>query len=227
MKPSYLQLTPQIGELVWQQSPSDDLLAMQLAYIQLLKQHFEDKLIECRQGFTRISLMWKEESGHRDFKKILSDLNPEPIALPEKTWDIPVCYHESLAMDLEAFCKTKGLTLDQLMALHTGSTYRIHFFGFLPGFFYLNGLPELLHSPRKSIPSQSVPTGSVAIGGAQTGIYPCESPGGWHCIGRTPISLFDPKSNPPVWAKPGEQIRFISISLEEFENWSESNFFPK
>ncbi|MFC5190926.1 allophanate hydrolase subunit 1 [Algoriphagus aquatilis] len=227
MKPRYLQLTPQIGELVWQQSPTDDLLAMQLAYIQLLEHHFGDKLIEFRQGFTRISLRWKEETDHRDFQKILSDLNPVPVVLPEKTWEIPVCYHESLAFDLEAFCKTKGLTLDQLMAIHTGSTYRIHFFGFLPGFFYLNGLPEILHSPRKATPSLSVPAGSVAIGGAQTGIYPCQSPGGWHCIGQTPIPLFDPKSKPPVWAKSGEQIQFRSITLEEFNNWSDANSFFK
>lgn len=227
LKPSYLRLTPQMGELIWQQSPSDDLLAVQLGYTKLLQDHFSDQLIEWRQGFTRISVVWKEETSHHHFQKLLSNLDPEPVKLPEKIWEIPVCYDESLGFDLMSFCEEKKLTPDQLISLHTGPIYRIHFFGFLPGFFYLYGLPERLHSPRKSILSQSVPAGSVAIGGAQTGIYPCQSPGGWHCIGRTPIALFEPMSNPPVWGKPGEQIKFIPISLEEFENWSDANCFFK
>lgn len=225
LKPSYLQLTPKMGELDWQYYPSDDLLAVQLGYIKLLQDLFSDQLIEWRQGFTRISVVWKEETGHHQFQKLLSILDPEPVKLPEQTWEIPVCYDESLGSDLVSFCDEKELSSDQLISFHTEPTYRIHFFGFLPGFFYLNGLPEILHSPRKAIPSLSVPTGSVAIGGAQTGIYPCQSPGGWHCIGRTPITLFDPKSSSPVWAKPGDQIKFKPISLKEFENWSDANCF--
>ena len=221
MKPFYLQLTPQIGELVWQQLPSDDLLAMQLAYIQVLQHNFEDKLIECRQGFTRISLVWKEETGHYQFQKLLSNLDPEPVKLPEKTWEIPVCYDESLGFDLMSFCDEKKLTTDQLISLHTGPIYRIHFFGFLPGFFYLHGLPERLHSPRKSIPSQSVPAGSVAIGGAQTGIYPIESPGGWQLIGRTPVKTYDVNRKEPILFKAGDSICFVPITKHEFERLEE------
>jgi KipI family sensor histidine kinase inhibitor len=81
-----------------------------------------------------------------------------------------------------------------------------------------------LHFPRKSIPDRKIEHGSVAIGGSQTGIYPTESPGGWHVIGKTPITLFDQSLNPPVFAKPGERIRFIPINREEFEQLS---FDPK
>jgi inhibitor of KinA len=95
----------------------------------------------------------------------------------------------------------------------------------LPGFFYLNGLSTRLHTPRKSVPLLTVPPGSVAIGGSQTGIYPMPSPGGWHIIGRSPISFFDTKQPNPVWAKPGEQIQFEPISASQFQNWKE--VYPK
>lgn len=227
MTPAYLEITPLLGELVWKESPSDELLCRQLGYLTQLETQFANQLLEIRQGFTRISLVWKKEEFQREFKTSILELPITPQTLPGKIWEVPVCYEEPYSPDLSELAKLKKLTPSQVIQLHASQVYRIHFFGFLPGFFYLSGLPEILHTPRKAVPSLSVPKGSVAIGGTQTGIYPNESPGGWHLIGRTPISLFEHSLDPPVWAKVGEQIQFKPISLKEFESWSEPLFHFK
>ncbi|WP_187174974.1 5-oxoprolinase subunit PxpB [Algoriphagus sp. AK58] len=219
MRPHYMEITPLMGELVWNEAPNDELLSWQIGYMDFLKKNWSEKIKEFRQGFTRISVVWKKELFQIEFKNSLSETQLKPLPLPEDVWEIPVCYHEEFAPDLILLAEQKKLTPSQFIELHSCVLYRIHFFGFLPGFFYLNGLPEILHTPRKSVPILSVPRGSVAIGGGQTGIYPGESPGGWHIIGRTPISLFDPVTDPPVWAQPGDRIKFRAIRLEEFKNW--------
>jgi KipI family sensor histidine kinase inhibitor len=155
--------------------------------------------------------------------KALLQSNINVLPLPEKVWEIPVCYNQELGKDLNALSKSKSISFEEVINLHTIPIYRIHFFGFLPGFMYLNGLDPALHFPRKSVPDRKIEPGSVAIGGAQTGIYPNESPGGWHVIGKTPTILFDQNENPPVFAKPGEQIKFLSISLEEFYSISKDS----
>lgn len=227
MIPAYLEITPLLGELVWEKSPSDELLSWQLGYLSQLETLFSDQLLEIRQGFTRIGLVWKREEYQKEFKTSFFDLSITPHPLPVKIWEVPVCYEGPYSPDLSELAEQKKITPSQVIQLHSSQVYRIHFFGFLPGFFYLNGLPEILQTPRKAIPSISVPKGSVAIGGAQTGIYPNESPGGWHLIGSTPISLFEPSLDPPVWAKVGEQIQFKHIGLDEFESWSEPLFHFK
>src|SRR5690606_34164708 len=100
---------------------------------------------------------------------------------------------------------------------HSRGTYQVHAVGFLPGFPYLAGLPERLHVPRRASPRLQVERGSVGIGGAQTGIYPLASPGGWQLIGRTPLVLFEARADPPAWLQPGDHVRFRSIDGDEFE----------
>jgi inhibitor of KinA len=103
--------------------------------------------------------------------------------------------------------------------LHQSGEYRVGAIGFLPGFPYLSGLPGKLHTPRLATPRLAVPGGSVGIGGAQTGIYPRTSPGGWNLIGRTPLVLFDEKAVPPSLLRVGDRVRFEAISPEEFAAW--------
>ncbi len=133
-------------------------------------------------------------------------------------WQIPVCYDTSLGWDLEAFAKAKSMTTEEVISLHTQETYEVYFLGFLPGFPYLGGLNERLHLPRKTKPSIKVPAGAVAIGGQQTGVYPVESPGGWHILGQTPIPFFLPGQSPPSFLEAGHQIRFSAISLEAYRD---------
>ena len=103
-----------------------------------------------------------------------------------------------------------------MIHIHHSKPYTLHFYGFLPGFMYLGGLDERLFSPRKEKPERLIPAGTVAIGGQQTGIYPSDSPGGWHAIGKSPISLFDIRHDPPFPADIGDKIRFLPINKEEF-----------
>ena len=94
------------------------------------------------------------------------------------------------------------------MALHSQAVYTVFFLGFQPGFAYLGGLPEALHTPRRAQPRLKVKAGSVGIGGAQTGVYPLSSPGGWNLIGHTSTPVFDPAAAAPCWLAPGDTVRF-------------------
>jgi inhibitor of KinA len=219
MKPSYQILSPVIGELVWHQSPSDELLRFQIAYLAQIKLQYSSGLVEVRQGFTRLSLVWKNYLIQQKFAQSFTKIQLNPMDLPTIIWQVPVCYDLEFGQDLSSFAESKNLSLDEVIQLHSAPIYRIHFFGFLPGFFYLNGLSSQLRAPRKNTPSFAVPPGSVAIGGNQTGVYPMQSPGGWHIIGRSPLTFFDPKQPVPVWAKPGEQIQFVPITASQFQNW--------
>jgi inhibitor of KinA len=133
-------------------------------------------------------------------------------------WQIPVCYDVDFGIDLGILASEKKLLIQEIISLHTSCCYTVYGIGFLPGFLYLGGLTEKLHLPRRSTPRLDVPKGSVAIGGNQTGIYPQNSPGGWHIIGRTPVSMFKVKNDVPCHILPGDEIKFEAISREEYDS---------
>jgi KipI family sensor histidine kinase inhibitor len=130
--------------------------------------------------------------------------------------DVPVCYGGEFGADLDAVAAHAGLDRRDVIARHARADYRVGMLGFMPGFAYLLGLDASLHMPRRASPRTRVPAGSVAIGGAQTGIYPRELPGGWQLIGRTPLVLFDPQRDPPALLRPGQRVRFREIDPSEF-----------
>ena len=130
--------------------------------------------------------------------------------------EIPVCYGGEYGPDLAEVATLSGLQESEVMARHGAGEYRVAMLGFAPGFPYLLGLDSSLHTPRRANPRTRVPAGSVAIGGAQTGIYPRELPGGWQIIGRTPLDLFDPARDPPALLTPGRRVRFRAVDAGEF-----------
>jgi inhibitor of KinA len=134
---------------------------------------------------------------------------------------IPICYGGEYGPDLEPMASDKGLSVDEIVRLHSSATYEVRAIGFSPGFPYLAGLPEALHMPRKATPRTAVPAGSVGIGGVQTGIYTLVTPGGWHLIGRTPLRLFRPEAEAPAWLHVGDTVRIEPITQKQFEAWSE------
>lgn len=218
MKFRFLTISPTISEITWIGEISDELLKRQLALKSLLESNFNSFIHEIRIGFKTLGILWKsppEKNKIQDLLFRFGEMDSFPD-LSQRIWEIPVCYDLELGRDLESLAINKNMEIEEVIEIHSQSEYRLHFYGFLPGFMYLNGLPEILFSPRKSIPDREVPAGSVAIGGNQTGIYPSSSPGGWHLIGQSPLPIFDPKKNPPVWAEVGDKIKFSPISKSDF-----------
>ncbi|KAA8670934.1 5-oxoprolinase subunit PxpB [Pantoea dispersa] len=123
--------------------------------------------------------------------------------------EIPVVYGGAGGPDLAEVACAAELTSQQVVELHSSADYVVYFIGFQPGFPYLGGLDERLHTPRRAEPRLVVPGGSVGIGGSQTGIYPLAAPGGWQLIGHTPLSLFDPQQQPTTLLRPGDSVRFV------------------
>ena len=155
-------------------------------------------------------------------KDVLTDQSSRKLRLPKRDLiEIPVCYVADLALDLEEVARHAQLTADEVVRRHSATEYRVQCVGFTPGFPFLSGLPAELSTPRRASPRSKVHAGSVAIGAAQTGIYPLQSPGGWNIIGRTPLALFDVRRDPPVLLQAGDRVRFRPIPREEFDSWRE------
>ena len=131
-------------------------------------------------------------------------------------WEIPVCYDASFGIDLEEIANKKKCSVTDIIRLHTETDYIVYFIGFQPGFLYLGGLHQNLHIPRKSNPRVRVDKGSVGIGGAQTGVYPQNSSGGWNIIGKSPLNFFNMKATNPCFAKPGDRIQFVAVDIHTF-----------
>lgn len=134
----------------------------------------------------------------------------------ENIVEIPVCYGSELGPDLEYVAKVNNLTVEEVIQIHSKGEYLVYMIGFAPGFPYLGGLSEKIHTPRREAPRIAIPAGSVGIAGSQTGVYPIETPGGWQIIGRTPLKLFDLNSKEKTLLKCGDIAKFYSISYEEY-----------
>ena len=166
----------------------------------------------------------------RHAQELIKELAAAEVSAADsaKTVTIPVCYEdEDFAPDLEKVALHANLTKEEVIKIHSSSDYLIYMMGFLPGFPYLGGMDPRLETPRLETPRTKIPAGSVAIGGAQTGLYPVESPGGWNIIGRTPLKLFDMKRKPFFLYEAGDKIRFEPITREEFDNFDESKWLAQ
>lgn len=134
----------------------------------------------------------------------------------KRIFEIPVCYGGKYGPDMAFIAEHAGLTEEEVIKIHTSSDYLIYMLGFLPGFCYLGGLDERLHTPRLASPRLKIEAGSVGIGGSQTGIYPMDSPGGWQLMGKSPVKTYDPNRETPIWVEAGDYIRFIPVDEEEY-----------
>jgi 5-oxoprolinase (ATP-hydrolysing) subunit B len=136
-------------------------------------------------------------------RNLLRERHPPPV--PGRLHRIPVQYD---GPDLAETAERLKLPVPELIKRHTAPTYRVFMVGFVPGWAYLGPLPEELRLPRRSVPRTHVPAGSVAIAGAQTGVYPLPTPGGWHLLGRTDIPMFLPDGDPPLLLRTGDRVKF-------------------
>ena len=134
-----------------------------------------------------------------------------------KIVEIPVIYGGDYGPDLDYVAQHNGLDKEEVIKIHSSQDYLVYMLGFTPGFSYLGGMDERIATPRLAEPRTKIPAGSTGIAGSQTGIYPIDSPGGWQLIGRTPVKLYDPLSDPPVLLSAGDFVRFIPIDEEDYK----------
>jgi KipI family sensor histidine kinase inhibitor len=141
----------------------------------------------------------------------------EASAVQRRRWFVPVCFGGEYGEDLTAVAERAGLSPEAVVDLHCAADYRVYMLGFSPGFAYLGGLPEALHQPRRENPRSVTPAGSFMQGGSQAALSPVAMPSGWHLIGRTPLRLFDPGRSQPFLLSPGDRVRMIAITAEDYD----------
>lgn len=185
-------------------------------------------MLEVIPSFTAVSIFYDPAKveltspNQTPYEEIMKLVKSKVVNLPltnhqtAKTVTIPVCYGGEYGPDLQAVANHHHLTEEQVIDFHSKQKYIVYMIGFAPGFPYLGGLAKEIVTPRKATPRLKIPAGSVGIGGEQTGVYPIESPGGWQIIGRTPLQLFQKKSEQPSLLKAGDLVRFQPITPEQF-----------
>ncbi len=145
------------------------------------------------------------QTSHAELEQAISQLPPNAPRPAPRHHQIPMAYNGA---DLPSLAAHHHLTPEAVVQLHSAALYTVAFLGFVPGFAYLTGLPPALHTPRLPTPRKHVPAGSLGIAGAQTGIYPIATPGGWQLIGHTPVELFNAANTPMSLLQPGDTITF-------------------
>ncbi len=155
---------------------------------------------------------------HQKIIRITGNSSADTAQKKSRILNIPVCYDAVFALDMDAVARQTGLSVQEIIEIHTNTTFRVYMLGFLPGFAYMGKLPEALHCSRKPKPRLQVPAQAVGLAGYQTGIYPSEAPGGWQIIGKTPLPLFRPEEKKPFLFRPGDRINFQAISLNDFQH---------
>lgn len=141
-------------------------------------------------------------------RSALSDAESAP-AEPARVVEIPVLYD---GPDLDFVAAHAGCSIREVVRIHAAPEYLVHMLGFTPGFAYLGGMDEAISTPRLDKPRVRIPAGSVGIAGAQTGVYPIDSPGGWRLIGHTTAKLYDPASKNPFLLEAGDRVRFVPVA---------------
>ena len=151
----------------------------------------------------------------RQVRELLRGNRTFPPTMPERRLLVPVAYGGEFGDDLEEVAAALNTEPHAIVDLHRGAEYRVYMIGFMPGFTYLGGVPEL-RLPRRRTPRARAPGGSVMIGGGQAAIAALALPTGWYVIGRTPARGFDLARADPFLFRAGDRIRFRRIGSDEF-----------
>lgn len=201
-------------------SPEINILAQQLT--RLLKSRQIVGIIEVIQTYRSVMINFDPLCISRSellqcIKEVLDEMSTQKMApLTPRVVHIPVCYGGVFGPDLEFVARHTGLSVKEVIRIHTSKPYLVYMLGFNPGFPYLGGMPDKIAVPRLEKLREKIPAGSVGIGRNQTGFYPIESPGGWRLIGRTPIKAFKPMGNSPFLLSAGDYLHFVDITIDEY-----------
>ena len=207
----------QLGDMI-----SKDIHQHITSICNFLEEYSFEGFIEYVPAFTTVSIFYdplitEYETVEPLMQEMLEAISEEEVKAAAVTIEIPVLYGGLQGPDLSFVAAHAGMTEAEVIDLHTSAEYLVYMIGFAPGFPYLGGLDERIVVPRKETPGAAIPAGAVGIAGAQTGIYPIETPGGWQIIGQTPLKLFDVERHPPALLKAGNSLRFMAITEAEFE----------
>lgn len=217
-----IQLAGENAVIVYFEEPVSPVLSQRIAFYQrLLHEQFGDALIDSVPSYNSLLLTYRLRAYLHDAfceqVRSIIEANPfKPRFRAKDTIEIPVWYDAAVGLDLNKVMAEKNLNLETLINLHTETTYHVYAIGFSPAFAFLGQLAPALHQSRHSTPRLKVPAGSVGIADDQTAIYPIDSPGGWHIIGKTPwdLSLADPENLNRFQV--GQKVRFKAIDDKAF-----------
>ena len=191
------------------------------AVVELMREQHIEGVVDVIPAFCFLLVNYDPRvAGYEKMKKRLESLVRVDIKVGQtkrKIFEIPVLYGGEYGPDLASIADHAGISEDEVVLIHSSKDYLIYMLGFLPGFCYLGGLDERIHTPRLSNPRLRIRAGSVGIGGSQTGIYPLDSPGGWQLMGMTPIKTYDPEREIPILVEAGNYIRFVPIDEEQYK----------
>ena len=205
----------------WENKISKAVHAEVMQMERFISEMYQDVIIECVPSYQSLTVYLHSEINPTQFIAKVEKNFPKYATIKTATEKniitVPVCYDEPFSLDLERVAAKASLTMKEVVERHTQPLYPVYFIGFLPGFPYLGGLDEKLITPRLESPRASVPSGSVGIGGAQTGIYTNASPGGWNLIGRSPLMFFSIHETPPSLLRAGDFVKFRAISIKEYD----------
>ncbi|KKI88931.1 kinase inhibitor [Bacillus sp. SA1-12] len=211
------------------------------AFVDHLEKESFTGYIECVPAFTSVTVFYHTLRVYQNYDKdkipVEKNMSPYKIVCAilneiiknleesqesmQRVVEIPVCYGGEFGPDLEAVADYHHLSTSDVVDIHSKEEYLVYMLGFAPGFPYLGGMSEKIATPRRHSPRLSIPVGSVGIAGMQTGVYPISTPGGWQLIGRTPLELFCPNEHPPTLLQSGDIVKFVPISLEEYQAYKE------
>ena len=204
------------------ESISDETTALVRAIAEAITRAEIHGVSDVIQAYVTVTVCYDAEGGmtyrtmEKRLREILSDVRPAGKGAG-RTVEIPVCYGGEFGPDLAFVADHNGLTEEEVIRIHSGTTYDVKMIGFAPGFPFLGGMDERIAAPRRPSPRLEIPARTVGIAGAQTGVYPIGTPGGWQLIGRTPVELFLPDQEIPSLLRPGDQVRFRPITTEEYK----------
>jgi KipI family sensor histidine kinase inhibitor len=196
---------------------SPELIQRIAFYQQQIKQQFADLIIDMVPSYTSLWMSYRlDKTDHHAFatqiEQLLSETEFQPQQLNSDVVEIPVIYDFDMGLDLADVLDKTGLTINELIALHSEQNYLVYAIGFSPVFAYLGQLDARLQLPRLTTPRLQIPAGSVGIADDQTAVYPVESAGGWNIIGRSTIDLSLNNPDNLHRFKVGQRVRFVPVS---------------
>lgn len=195
------------------------------ATVQLMRDQYIEGVVDVIPAFCSLLINYDPRViAYEEIKERIQGLLKIEVKGSEnrkKVYEIPVCYGGEYGPDIANIAENAGLSEEEVIKIHSSRDYLIYMLGFLPGFCYLGGLDERIHTPRLANPRIKINAGSVGIGGSQTGIYPLDSPGGWQLMGMTPVKTYDPDREVPILVEAGDYIRFVPIDEAEYKRIKE------